>query len=115
VAYTVKANEIAFIIRPVTFDKENKWSGDISTAIAMHEDSNLEADDISYLVDLVTLLSAFIDVIQYDEYVYDTVDERRTEMIELEFGKTPPIYEEVEGTDGKVIKLTIHTKTEGNA
>ena len=114
-AYSIKDNEVAFIIRPVSFDEDNVWSGDLSTAIAVHEDSTLNADDLSCLIELVTLLSAFIDVIQYDEYVYDAVDERRNEMMELEFGKAPPIYEEVEGTEGKVLKLTIHTKTEGSA
>lgn len=113
--YTVKPDEIAFLIKPVEFDDKGNWSGEIATAIAMHKDSTIKKKDLSHLIDLITMLGAFLDVMNYDDYVYDTVEERRNDIIDLEMKKRPPIYEEVEGTEGKVIRLTAFTKTEGNA
>ena len=113
--YTVRPDEIAFLIKPVEFDKHNNWSGEIATAVAMHKDSTIKKKELSHLVDLVTLINAFLDVMNYDDYVYDTVEQHRNDTIELEMKNQPPIYEEVEGTEGKVIRLTAFTKTEGNA
>ena len=113
--YTVRPDEIAFLIKPVEFDKHGNWSGEIATAVAMHKDSAIKKKELSHLVDLVTLINAFLDVMNYDDYVYDTVEQHRNDTIELEMKNQPPIYEEVEGTEGKVIRLTAFTKTEGNA
>ena len=113
--YTVRPDEIAFLIKPVEFDKHGNWSGEIATAVAMHKDSTIKKEELSHLVDLVTLINAFLDVMNYDDYVYDTVEQHRNDTIELEMKNQPPIYEEVEGTEGKVIRLTAFTKTEGNA
>jgi hypothetical protein len=113
--YSVKVDEIAFLLKPVGFDKHNNWTGEVATAIAMHEENTIKKEEMSHLVDLVTMLGAFIDVMQYDDYVFETVEHRRNEMIDLEMKNRPPIYEEVEGTEGKVIRLTAFTKTEGNA
>jgi len=115
VTYTVRPDEIAFLIKPVEFDKHGNWSGEIATAVAMHKDSAIKKKELSHLVDLVTLINAFLDVMNYDDYVYDTVEQHRNDTIELEMKNQPPIYEEVEGTEGKVIRLTAFTKTEGNA
>ena len=35
--YTIKPDEIAFLIKPVEFDKHGNWSGEIATAVAMHK------------------------------------------------------------------------------
>lgn len=113
--YTIKPDEIAFLIKPVEFDKHGNWSGEIATAVAMHKNSTIKKKELSNLIDLVTMIGAFLDVMNYDEYVYDIVEQRRNDIIELEMKNKPPIYEEVEGTKGKVIRLTAFTKTEGNA
>ena len=113
--YCIRPDEIAFLIKPSSFDDKGTWTGDISTAIAMHKDNTLSKEDMAHLIDLVSLLGAFMEVIQYDDYVYDTVEERRNELINQATKDEPPNYEEVEGTEGKVLRLTAFTKTEGSA
>tara|TARA_R110000782_G_C14729467_1_gene405022 strand:+ start:589 stop:936 length:348 start_codon:yes stop_codon:yes gene_type:complete len=113
--YEVKGNEIAFVIKPVEFDEEGNWTGELSTAIAIHPDNKLNKMDLAEMLDLVTLLGAFLEVSQYDDYVYDTVEAERNRLIGLDTVGVSDTYEEVEGTNGKVVRLTIHTKTKGSA
>jgi hypothetical protein len=50
--------------------------------------------------------------------LYNMVEEHRNELIGLkdeEEEEDQPMYEKVEGTDGKILKLTRFTKTQGNA
>ena len=113
--YCLKPDEVAFLIKPTSFDDDGNWTGEIATGIATHKDNTLEKEGMSYLIDLITLMSAFIDVIQYDNYVYKIVEQRRNELVDLETSNKSSMYETVEGTNGKVLKLTAFTKTEGNA
>jgi DNA-directed RNA polymerase subunit H (RpoH/RPB5) len=51
---------------------------------------------------------------QDDEGLYEAVADRRDYLVSLE-KQNEPLYEKVEGTNGKVVRLTRWTKTEGNA
>ena len=47
--------------------------------------------------------------------LYNLVEEHRNELVGYENEEDAPLYEKVEGTDGKVLKLTRFTKTQGSA
>jgi len=113
--YQIKDNEVAFVLKPLEYDEDGNWTGDLSTAIALHPDNTLNKIDLAQMINLVTLLGAFLEVSQYDEYVYDTVEAERNRLIDLDMAEESDIYEEVEGTGGKVVRLTAFTKTQGNA
>jgi len=117
-AYTIEEDDVAFILTP-KLDKDGKWNGMLQSAVATHPETILDDPTMSRLIELITLISAFIDVVQEDQYVYDTVSERRDELLEeVGYGvddDDEEDYEVVEGTDNKVIKLTRFTKTEGSA
>lgn len=117
-AYTIEEDDVAFILTP-KLDKDGKWNGMLQSAVATHPETILDDRTMSRLIELITLISAFIDVVQEDQYVYDTVSERRDELLEeAGYGvdaDDEEDYEVVEGTDNKVIKLTRFTKTEGSA
>ena len=74
----------------------------------------LNPEDTSYLVHLATMMGAFLELAQYDQDLYNLVEERRNELVGYE-EEDLPLYEKVEGTEGKVLKLTRFTKTQGNA
>jgi len=74
----------------------------------------INPDDTSYLVHLATMMGAFLELAQYDQDLYNLVEERRNELVGYE-EEDLPLYEKVEGTDGKVLKLTRFTKTQGSA
>tara|TARA_R110001599_G_scaffold14355_7_gene62694 strand:- start:924 stop:1103 length:180 start_codon:yes stop_codon:yes gene_type:complete len=59
-------------------------------------------------------MGTFLEMAQTDEDLYDLVEEKRNELIGVDNDRTKE-YEEVEGTNGKVVRLTRFTKTQGNA
>jgi hypothetical protein len=59
-------------------------------------------------------MATFLEVAQDDEDLYTIVEERRNALMGLD-NPLQNMYEEVEGTDGKVVKLTKYTKTLGEA
>ena len=103
----IQDDEVAIILSPASFD-ENGWTGDLSTGLLVGELKMLSLDELSYFVHLATLMGAFLKMAQDDEDLYSMVEMGLDNSIENS-------YEEVEGTDGKVLKLTRFTKTVGNA
>ena len=64
---------------------------------------------MAHLMNLATMMSAFLDVAQdYDE-IYDLVEKRRNHLMGIDFDKN------VIQKDGNVYYLNRWTKTEGNA
>jgi len=59
-------------------------------------------------------MGTFLEMTQEDEDLYNEVEERRNENLAID-KREQKVYEEVEGTDGKVLRLTKYTKTFGNA
>lgn len=109
----IQDDEVALILSPTSFD-ENGWTGDLSTGLLVGEPKLMAIEELGYLVHLATLMVAFLKMAQDDEDLYTSVEDFRND----EMGLDNPIensYEEVEGTDGKILKLTRFTKTLGNA
>ena len=111
---TIEEDEVALILSPVEFDKKGAWTGELATGLIVGENNKMCVEDLAYLIHLATLMGAFLKMAQDDEDLYTSVEDFRND----EMGLDNPIensYEEVEGTNGKVLKLTRFTKTLGNA
>ena len=113
-SYTVRDDEVAIILRPIEKDKNGEWTGELSTGLVVGDSKQFKIEVMSYLVHLATLMGTFLEMTQEDDVLYNEVEERRNENLAIE-KKEKKVYEEVEGTQGKVLKLTKHTKTYGNA
>ena len=112
--YVVKDDEVAMILRPASFDENGEWTGELETGLACGAMNKTDVETMSYLVHLATLMGTFLSMAQDDEGLYEAVADRRDYLVSLE-RQDKPLYEKVEGTDGKVLRLTRWTKTEGNA
>ena len=115
--YIIGDDEVALVLKPCSFNKGGKWSGEMNTGLVVGQIKLLSSEDVSYVVHLATLMGAFLELAQHDEELYNAVEEHRNELIGLEYQiqEENPLYEKVEGTGGKVLKLTRFTKTQGNA
>ena len=112
--YVIGKDEVALILKPCSFDGKGNWTGELNTGLVVGELNLLNPEDTSYLVHLATMMGAFLELAQYDQDLYNLVEERRNELVGYE-EEDLPLYEKVEGTDGKVLKLTRYTKTQGSA
>jgi hypothetical protein len=112
--YVIGKDEVALVLKPCSFDGKGNWTGELNTGLVVGELNLLNPEDTSYLVHLATMMGAFLELAQYDQDLYNLVEERRNELVGYE-EEDLPLYEKVEGTDGKVLKLTRYTKTQGNA
>jgi len=111
---TIEEDEVALILSPVEFDKKGDWTGELATGLIVGENNKMCVEDLAYLIHLATLMGAFLQMAQDDEDLYREVEDYRNEVMGLD-NDVKEMYEEVEGTDGKVVKLTRFTKTLGNA
>jgi hypothetical protein len=112
--YVIGKDEVALVLKPCSFDGKGNWTGELNTGLVVGELNLLNPEDTSYLVHLATMMGAFLELAQYDQDLYNLVEERRNELVGYE-EEDLPLYEKVEGTDGKVLKLTRFTKTQGSA
>ena len=113
-SYEVNDDEVAIILRPVDADENGDWTGELSTGLVVGKSNKFKIEVLSYLVHLATLMGTFLELSQEDEDLYNEVEERRNHHLGVD-KKEEKVYEEVEGTDGKVLRLTKYTKTFGNA
>ena len=110
---TIEEDEVALILSPVEFDKKGDWTGELATGLIVGENNKMCVEDLAYLIHLATLMGAFLQMAQDDEDLYREVEDYRNEVMGLD-NDVKEMYE-VEGTDGKVVKLNRFTKTLGNA
>jgi len=110
----IEDDEVALILSPIEFDEEGVWTGELATGLIVGENNKMGIDDLAYLIHLATLMGAFLQMAQDDEGLYREVEDYRNNKMGLD-NNVKTMYEEVEGTDGKVVKLTRFTKTLGNA
>jgi hypothetical protein len=109
----IQDDEVALILSPISFDA-NGWTGDLTTGLLVGEPKLMGIEDLAYLVHLATLMGAFLKMAQDDDDLYTAVEDFRNDEMGLD-NQIENSYEEVEGTDGKVLRLTRFTKTLGNA
>ena len=113
-SYTIRDDEVAIVLKPVDVDEDGEWGGELNTRLAVGNSSKVKMEVLSYLVHLATLMGTFLEMAQEDEILYREVEDRRNANLNID-KREEKVYEKVDGTQGKVLKLTKYTKTQGNA
>ena len=120
VAYELADDEVALILRPISFNADGEWSGLVSTGLAMGPEQSIDRSIVSELIKCATFLSAFLDIAHEFPDIMEIVEERRNEMIKIfeqdaeeERNGLPEV--EIETSGGNVIKFGPLTKTKGSA
>ena len=112
-AYQLDPSEVGLIIKPIMED-DGTWDGNIATSVAMDPNSPMEDHDINHLLDVVTLMSAFLDWSRYNPTVYEAVRDHRDRLLEaMDDEDSDQLELELEGEN--VVSLTKWSKTYGNA
>ena len=104
-------DEIAIVISPVNYKGTNKWKGETNVSIAISPEHNLPEPIINGIVDVATMMSAFLDLSNEQPYLYALVKEHRDYLIAMDEEKEKPIVTK----EGNVYRLNKWTKTKGNA
>ena len=120
VAYELADDEVALILRPISFNADGEWSGLVSTGLAMGPEQSIDRSIVAELIKCATFLSAFLDIAHEFPDIMEIVEERRNEMIKIfeqdaeeQRNGLPEV--EIETSGGNVIKFGPLTKTKGNA
>ena len=118
--YTLADDEVALILRPISFNADGEWSGLVSTGLAMGPEQSIDRSIVAELIKCATFLSAFLDIANEFPDIMEIVEERRDEMIKLfeqdaeeQRNGLPEV--EIETSGGNVIKFGPLTKTKGSA
>ena len=67
---------LSLVLKPCSFDGKGNWTGELNTGLVVGELSLLNPEDTSYLVHLATMMGAFLELAQYDQDLYNLVEER---------------------------------------
>ena len=120
VAYELADDEVALILRPISFNADGEWSGLVSTGLAMGPEQSIDRTIVAELIKCATFLSAFLDIAHEFPDIMEIVEERRNEMIKIfeqdaeeQQNGLPEV--EIETSGGNVIKFGPLTKTKGSA
>lgn len=108
-------DEFAIVIKPLSYTGDGSdWQGDVSTGLGMSTECTIPPSVAAHLVDIATLMSAFLDVVNDYPDIYEIVADRRDELMgfldDEEERKRPTVSK-----DGNIYTLDIWTKTKGNA
>ena len=109
--YEIGDDEIAIVISPIDYDKPDKWRGDSNVSIAISPDHDLPDSVINGIVEIATMMSAFLDLSNEQPYLYALVKEHRDYLIAMDEEEEKPIVTK----EGNVYRLNKWTKTKGNA
>ena len=108
--YTLSEDEIAIVIRPQVYEED--WNGDVSIELSASNDSPVPEMVMAHIMNIATMMSAFLDVASEHPDIYDLVEEHRNHLM----GVDEEEEEALEVTrEGNVYTLNAWTKTEGNA
>jgi hypothetical protein len=108
-AHTLRDDELAIVIRPNNYEED--WDGDCSIELVSSPDSPVPNVVMAHIMNVATMMSAFLDVAAEHPDVYDLVEEHRNYLMGIEDEEEP-----LEVTrEGNVYRLNTWTKTKGNA
>ena len=107
--HTLRDDELAIVIRPQNYEED--WDGDCSIELVSSKDNPVPNVVMAHIMNVATLMSAFLDVASEHPDVYDLVEEHRNYLMGIEDEEEP-----LEVTrEGNVYTLNSWTKTKGNA
>ena len=103
-------DELAIVIRPKNFDDD--WKGEVDIELVASTESVIPPKIQAQMLNIATMMSAFLDVATEHPEVYDLVEEHRNYLMELELEEEKSL-DVIK--DGNVYTLDRWTKTKGNA
>jgi hypothetical protein len=108
--HTLRDDELAIVIRPNNYEED--WNGDCSIELVSSADSPVPNVVMAHIMNVATMMSAFLDVAAEYPDVYELVEEHRNYLMGLDEEEE----EKLEVTrEGNVYTLNTWTKTKGNA
>jgi len=114
-AYKLTPEEIGLIIKPI-MEEDGTWQGNIGTSVAMDPSSPMTDEQMNTLLDVVTIMSAFLDWSRYNPTVYEAVRDHRDRLMDAMDDEDPDEEQlELEHEGENVVSLTKWSKTYGNA
>ena len=107
--HTLRDDELAIVIRPNNYEED--WDGDCSIELVSSPDNPVPNIVMAHIMNVATMMSAFLDVAAEHPDVYELVEEHRNYLMGIEDEEEP-----LEVTrEGNVYRLNTWTKTKGNA
>jgi len=113
-ALIIAPGEVALIIQAVDWESEEGWDGGVKTNMVMNADGDVPLDVMSYMVDILTMMTAFLSVSDDHPEVYDLVEMRRNELMGLDIVDGLDDNKESVTKVGNVYTIDRWTKTKGD-
>ena len=110
--HSLDNDEIAIVISPVDYTDNGNWDGDTNVSIAISPEHNLPEPIINGIVDVATMMSAFLDIANEHPDIYELVRDHRNYLMTLEDDEED---KPVVTKDGNVYTLNKWSKTKGSA
>ena len=110
--HSLDNDEIAIVISPVEYTDDGKWDGDTNVSIAISPEHNLPEPIINGIVDVATMMSAFLDIANEHPDIYELVRDHRNYLMTLEDEEDD---NSVVIKEGNVYTLNKWSKTKGSA
>jgi hypothetical protein len=110
--HSLDNDEIAIVISPVDYTDDGNWDGDTNVSIAISPEHNLPEPIINGIVDVATMMSAFLDIANEHPDIYELVRDHRNYLMTLEDDEED---KPVVTKDGNVYTLNKWSKTKGSA
>tara|TARA_R100001440_G_scaffold32795_2_gene51601 strand:+ start:1002 stop:1337 length:336 start_codon:yes stop_codon:yes gene_type:complete len=104
-------DEIAIVISPVDYKDDGSWEGETNVSIAISPEHNLPDPIINGIVDVATMMSAFLDIANEHPDIYQLVKEHRDYLVAMDAEDEKPVVTR----EGNVYTLNKWTKTKGSA
>lgn len=106
--------EMALIIRAINWEDGDDWQGEINTSMIIHPEGDVPKRIKAHMLDVVTMMSAFLSVAEEFPEVYEIVEERRNELMGIDMDEALPDKSVSVTKVGNVYTIDKWTKTEGN-
>jgi len=110
--HSLDNDEIAIVISPVDYTDDGTWDGDTNVSIAISPEHNLPEPIINGIVDVATMMSAFLDIANEHPDIYELVRDHRNYLMTLEDDEDD---NSVVIKEGNVYTLNKWSKTKGSA
>ena len=113
-ALIIAPGEVALIIQAVDWDAEDGWDGEIKTNMVMNSDGDVPLEVMGHMVEVLTMMTAFLSVSDDHPEIYDIVEMRRNELLGLDIVGGVQDNKESITKVGNVYTIDKWTKTKGD-
>jgi len=113
-ALIIAPGEVALIIQAIDWDVADGWDGEIKTNMVMNSDGDVPLEVMGHMVEVLTMMTAFLSVSDDHPEIYDIVEMRRNELLGLDIVGGVQDNKESVTKVGNVYTIDKWTKTKGD-